>query len=108
MWNDLATADWGALGPIFAIIGMVFFLLAGKFIDRRNKKDEIIYQRDRDYSVRQSEEIQRLIDQHNHCAEELVRLQTEMAGLHRDLAIKDTEIILIQSQLEECKEKLDQ
>jgi len=107
MWSDLATADWGALGPIFAIIGMVFFLMAGKFIDRRNKKDEIIYQRDRDYSVRQSEEIHRLINQHNHCVEELARLQTEMAELHRDLAIKDTEIMLIQAQLEECKEKLE-
>ncbi len=106
MWNDLATADWGALGPIFAIIGMVFFLLTGKFLDRRSKREDLAYQRDKDYFNRQSEEIQRLVDQHNHCTEELSRIQIELAGLHRDLAIKDTEIMLMQAELQHCKEKL--
>ena len=108
MWNDLATADWGALGPIFAIIGMVFFLLAGKFLDRRSKREDLAYQRDKDYSARQSEEIQRLMDQHNHCTKELARIQSELAELHRDLAVKDTEIMLMQAELQHCKEKLDQ
>lgn len=96
MWQDLASIDWGALGPIFAVLGMVFFLLGGKVIDSRTRRDV-------QYNDRIDNERKAVKDDYDKCREDLLALQNQMQHVMSDLTKKETEVMILEDRLEECE-----